>query len=178
MLARIGLSALLGLGGYLVAALALIATDRPTATTAPQALDLSALMAADPAALPPLESYTSRNGTQLAFRLYPSQAETDTVLVLLHGSGWHSMQFAALARAISGRGLAHVVTPDLRGHGVAPARRGDVDYIGQLEDDLADLVGLLRVRFPAARVVVGGHSSGGGLAVRFAGGGYGGMADG
>ncbi|NCC36811.1 MAG: alpha/beta fold hydrolase, partial [Chloroflexia bacterium] len=79
----------------------------------------------------------------MAFRLYESNAEADTVLLLLHGSAWHSLQFAPLAGAISEQGLAHVVTPDLRGHGFAPTRRGDVDYIGQLEDDLADLIGVV-----------------------------------
>jgi alpha-beta hydrolase superfamily lysophospholipase len=71
-----------------------------------------------------------------------------------------------------------VVTPDLRGHGFTPTRRGDVEYIGQFEDDLADLIELTQARFPGARVVVGGHSLGGGLAVRFAGGPHGNRADG
>ena len=84
----------------------------------------------------------------------------------------------ALASAVSAAGAAHVVVPDLRGHGVAPERRGDVDHVGQLEEDLADLIALERARHPGARVIVGGHSSGGGLAVRFAGGPYGALADG
>jgi non-heme chloroperoxidase len=48
-----------------------------------------------------------------------------------------------------------------------------VDYIGQLEDDLADLIALARRSHPDAMLIVGGHSSGGGLAVRFAGSRYG-----
>jgi len=31
--------------------------------------------------------------------------------------------------------IAQVVTPDLRGDGINPDKRGDVDYIGQLDDD-------------------------------------------
>lgn len=158
-------------------ALALVATERPQAATQPAALDLAAFASADDATAPALQPYTARDGVQLAFRLYESRAEASTVLVLLHGSGWHSLQFAALAGAISEQGLAHVVTPDLRGHGFDPTRRGDVDYIGQLEDDLADLINLAQARFPGAQVVVGGHSLGGGLAVRFAGGTHGRLAD-
>ncbi len=45
--------------------------------------------------LPPLETYTTRGGDELSFRHYP--ANTDTVLVLLHGSGWHSQYFLPLA---------------------------------------------------------------------------------
>lgn len=60
-----------------------------------------------------------------------------------------------------------VLLPDLRGHGVAPATRGDVGYIGAFEDDLADLIAAYRR--PEQPVYMVGHSSGGGLVVRFAG---------
>jgi alpha-beta hydrolase superfamily lysophospholipase len=52
-----------------------------------------------------------------------------------------------------------------------------VDYIGQLEDDLADLVSVIRKDTPNAMLIIGGHSSGGGLAIRFAGSRYGMQAD-
>jgi pimeloyl-ACP methyl ester carboxylesterase len=71
---------------------------------------------------------------------------------------------------------ADVIVPDLRGHGTAPGRRGDVDYIGQLEDDLADMIAA--VAKPEQPVIIAGHSSGGGLVVRFAGGEHGEMLDG
>lgn len=52
------------------------------------------------------------------------------------------MQFHRLANQLSEHGW--VAVPDLRGHGVSPERRGDVDHIGQLEEDLADLIDQLR----------------------------------
>ena len=125
--------------------------------------------------IPPLKNFTARDGTQLAYRLYPS--ESDKVLILLHGSGWHSRYFFPLAEYISSEGLARVYTPDLRGHGTAPERRGDIDYIGQLEDDLADFIAMIRRNNPKAMIILGGHSSGGGLAIRFAGSRYGAQAD-
>ena len=121
--------------------------------------------------LPQLETFTARDGKQLAYRHYP--ASSDKILILLHGSGWHSRYFLPLANFISSEGLAQVYTPDLRGHGPAPERRGDVDYIGQLEDDLADFIAMIRRDNPSGMLVLGGHSSGGGLAVRFAGSKYG-----
>jgi alpha-beta hydrolase superfamily lysophospholipase len=48
-----------------------------------------------------------------------------------------------------------------------------VDYIGQLEDDVADVIAAIRARRPDARIVLLGHSAGGGLLVRYAGGGRG-----
>jgi non-heme chloroperoxidase len=87
--------------------------------------------------LPELQQFTARDGRRLNYRHYP--ARSNKVLILIHGSGWHSQYFLPLARYISDAGLAQVYTPDLRGHGRSPERRGDVDYIGQMEEDLAVL---------------------------------------
>jgi alpha-beta hydrolase superfamily lysophospholipase len=76
-----------------------------------------------------------------------------------------------MAAAIATAGVADVYTPDLRGHGRRPGRRGDIDYTDQLEDDVADLIAFVRRRGSGSAVVLAGHSSGGGLAIRAAGGG-------
>jgi len=132
-------------------------------------------MMLDYAGMPSLQSYGTRGQGQLQYRYYSS--DSDKVLILLHGSGWHSQQFYPLAKFISEQGLAQVYTPDLRGHGVNPQRRGDIDYIGQFEDDLADLILGIKQDSPKSDIIMGGHSSGGGLAIRFAGGKYGKQAD-
>jgi alpha-beta hydrolase superfamily lysophospholipase len=155
----------------------LIITNQLTGKTVNGPLDFEALTAVSYENLPKLQPYIARDSTQLSYRLYESSVATDKVIILLHGSGWHSMQFYPLANYLSRNGLAHVITPDLRGHGFTPEQRGDVAYIGQLEDDLADLIGVAQQKFPEAKMIIGGHSSGGGLAVRFAGGEHGTMAD-
>ena len=129
----------------------------------------------DYASLPEPKSFTARDRTKLAYRHYP--ADSEKIVILLHGSGWHSQYFLPLAEFISSQGLAQVYTLDLRGHGRAPERRGDVDYIGQLEDDLADFISMIRKDKPNTMLIIGGHSSGGGLAIRFAGSRYGKQAD-
>lgn len=118
--------------------------------------------------LPSLRRYPARDGEQLAFRYYDSAA--DRILIFVHGSSYHGAGYHALAAAISLAGAAKVVLPNLRGHYQSGRRRGDVDYIGQLEDDIADLVAFLRGEHHDGPITLGGHSSGGGLAIRFAGG--------
>lgn len=127
----------------------------------------------DYSGLPELKDFLARDGTHLFYRHYPARSKR--VVVLIHGSGWHSRYFLPLARFISSEGVAQVYTPDLRGHGVSPKRRGDVDYIRQLEDDLADFLAMIQ-KEGIEEIILGGHSSGGGLVIRFAGSSYGHMA--
>ena len=124
----------------------------------------------------PEQRFQARENTTLVYRSYGAQASIE--LILLHGSGFHSAYLSRLAAEIAISGIARVWTPDIRGHGSRPQRRGDIDYIDQLEDDLADLIGWIRLKNQNAAVILGGHSSGGGLAIRFAGGSHKGIADG
>ena len=120
--------------------------------------------------------FHARDRATLVCRSYGEP--TSIELILLPGTGYHSAYLSRLASEIAVSGIARVWTPDIRGHGARPQRRGDIDYIDQLEDDLADLIGWIRSKNPSAAVILGGHSGGGGLAIRFGGGSYTGAADG
>lgn len=128
----------------------------------------AALKATPEAILPPLHRYTARDGEQLAYRFYDSTV--DQVLIFVHGSSYHGSSYHDLASSVSSSGAAKVVLPNLRGHFQSGRHRGDVQYIGQLEDDIADLIAELRSQDITGPIVLGGHSSGGGFVMRFAGG--------
>lgn len=130
--------------------------------------DFAEVARADYAGLPQPEMVPVRDGTPIAMRSYV--VDSGTAVLMLHGSSGEGRYFHPMARALSGSGRASVYVPDLRGHGSSGGRRGDVDYIGQPEDDLEDLLATIRSRRPGTRLVLLGHSSGGGLVVRFAGG--------
>jgi non-heme chloroperoxidase len=155
---------------YLVIASVMIMVGKPgkSATTVQQNLEFKELYF-NYSGLPELESFQARDGKDLYYRYYPAKTKSDKTLILLHGSGWHSRYFLPLAEYISSENLANVYTPDLRGHGKNPVRRGDVDYINQLEDDIADFITVIKQKNPGTTIILGGHSSGGGLAIRFAG---------
>jgi non-heme chloroperoxidase len=152
-----------------VVALALTASPPPKAGKLRDIFGFAALKtrAAD-AEIPQLERYLARDGEALAYRLYESSSER--ILIFIHGSSYHGAGYHLLATAISASGVAKVVLPNLRGHYLSGRRRGDVEYVGQLENDVIDLIKFLRNEGMTGPITLGGHSSGGGFVIRFAGG--------
>ena len=149
----------------LAAALVLVASPAPRPGAPKNLFGFGARQPAE-GDLPPLKRHAARDGEELAYRFYDSAA--DRILLFVHGSSYHGAGYHALASAISASGAAKVVLPNLRGHYQSGRHRGDVDYVGQLEDDLVDLVGALRDQSLDGAITLGGHSSGGGLVARFA----------
>lgn len=123
--------------------------------------------------LPQISRYPARDGAMLAYRAYPGNREQ--VAILIHGSAGQSPLMHAMAQSIRDAG-ATAYTLDIRGHGES-GRRGDIDYIGQLDDDLADFVRFLRPAHPNAVYTLAGFSAGGAFALRIAGGRYGDLFD-
>jgi pimeloyl-ACP methyl ester carboxylesterase len=125
-------------------------------------------MRIDAAGAPDLSRFQARDGTWLAYRLYPAaNGARDRVAILAHGSSASSIEMHVVAAALAHAGVTAVAV-DIRGHG-ASGTRGDIAYRGELDDYLADLMGDLRKTYPAARFSLIGHSSGGGFALRIAG---------
>jgi alpha-beta hydrolase superfamily lysophospholipase len=159
--------ALLGVGGLALLLIALIATplSRP-----PELRSISqARGTVDMSTLPAIERFQARDGTWLGFRHYPANTPaTGRVAVVVHGSsGSSGNTIHALSMALAARGVESFAV-DMRGHG-SSGMRGDIGYVGQLEDDLADFVAVLRKTVPSAPLTLIGHSAGGGFALRVAG---------
>jgi alpha-beta hydrolase superfamily lysophospholipase len=118
--------------------------------------------------MPPLQRLHARDGTELAYRHYsPRAPASGQAAVLIHGSSGSSVAVHALAKALAAHGV-ETWAPDIRGHG-ASGTRGDIVYLGQLEDDMSDFVAEIRKTNAAAPLTLLGHSSGGGFALRIAG---------
>ena len=118
----------------------------------------------DFAGLPALQQFTARDGQRLSYRMYAGTNRN--VVVLIHGSSGESSGMHAVAESLNAVGDT-VYVPDLRGHG-HDGLPGDIDYIGQLDNDLADLMSVIRLRHPGANFTLMGHSSGGGFVLRIA----------
>jgi pimeloyl-ACP methyl ester carboxylesterase len=122
--------------------------------------------ATDRSTMPALERFSARDGTSLAYRHYLARGPAnDKIAILVHGSSGSSVAAHGLADALAAHGI-ETWAPDIRGHG-GSGTRGDVAYLGQLEDDMADLVALVR-KTSGAPITLIGHSAGGGFALRMA----------
>ncbi len=126
-----------------------------------------AARAVDRSTMPALERFSARDGTDLAYRHYPARGPaSDKIAILVHGSSGSSSAVHALADALAARGV-ETYAPDIRGHG-GSGTRGDIGYLGQLENDLEDLVAVVRKTSPNQPLTLLGHSAGGGFALRVA----------
>lgn len=115
--------------------------------------------------LAPLTPAVTRAGVRLQYRLY--KAWSPNLVVLYHGVGGDSRYLAPLALALSEAGLANVVTPDFRGHGEGGAgRRVSLAKDDELWTDFEELLIHLRRALPAEKLILGGHSLGGGFAAK------------
>lgn len=168
--------ALISVAIYFAIALGLIFSQQPSGGFSAETLDFSRQTGSTGPEAAPLKTYQARDGAILGYRHYPSDEPRSPLLIFIHGSGWHGAAYDGLARRLASSGRVGIVLPDLRGHGPTPRTRGDIAYVGQLEDDIADLVAQLRQ--PGQPLVLGGHSSGGGLVIRYAGGKHGSALDG
>jgi pimeloyl-ACP methyl ester carboxylesterase len=155
--------ALCGLGAVALLLTAMVATPLKSPP------ELRSLAAArknvDYSTLPAIERFQARDGTMLGFRHYPlSGAPTGRAAIVVHGSsGSSGTTIHALSAALAARGV-DTWAIDIRGHGTSGSR-GDIGYVGQLEDDLEDFV---RTRAPSVPLTLIGHSAGGGFALRVA----------
>jgi alpha-beta hydrolase superfamily lysophospholipase len=158
-----GLAAI-GLVGSVLAILIATPIQRP-----PELTSISdSRKSVDFSSLPAVERFQARDGTALGFRHYPPAGPaTRRAAIVIHGSsGSSGTTIHALSAALAARGV-ETYAMDIRGHGTS-GTRGDIGYVGQLEDDLADFVAVVRKSSPTAPLTLIGHSSGGGFALRAA----------
>ena len=115
--------------------------------------------------VPNAKTYQARDGAALAFHHYIAENTNAATrrIVLVHGSSARGRSMHPLAQALAAQGFT-VDALDMRGHGDS-GKRGQINYIGQLEDDIADFVKAVPHAGPSTLL---GFSSGGGFVLRFA----------
>jgi non-heme chloroperoxidase len=117
------------------------------------------------AEVPPISKVMARDGAPLTYRLYPGRP--DRAVVLIHGSSGASISMHKSAQALQAAG-ATVYSISLRGHGGSGFVNGDTSYQGQLDDDLVDFAGAIKLAQAHAHRTLIGFSASGGLVLRTA----------
>jgi non-heme chloroperoxidase len=105
--------------------------------------------------LPVVQKIPANHSTPIAFRVWEPKLQTadaPLIVIAIHGSSAQSASIHPLGKALSAAGIP-VFAPDIRGHGDTGIR-GDIDYAGELDDDLADFTAAVRVRHPNAKLVL------------------------
>jgi alpha-beta hydrolase superfamily lysophospholipase len=138
--------------------------------TSPEALAATGIDFSQPYTATPRE-FRVRDGVSLHAQglATTGAAAPRVVVVLVHGllgSGYLLNRCSGLLQEALGASSTEVWAIDLRGHGASGGAPGDVDYIGQYEDDVLDVAASLHAAHPAARIVLAGHSMGGGIVLR------------
>ena len=113
----------------------------------------------------PQKTFKTRQGDTLSYRLYPAWSED--LVILYHGVGSDSRYMCVLASALAEAKIATVVTPDFRCHG-GSRELSDKISANQLEIDLEELIIHLKSQRSVTRIILAGHSMGGGFALRVA----------
>jgi len=119
--------------------------------------------------LPAVQTIVVSNRSPIAYRAWlpsPAASNPPLVVIAIHGSSAQSASIHPLGKALSAEGVA-VYAPDIRGHGDTGVR-GDIDYANELDDDIADFTAMVRGKYPNAKLVLMGFSSGGGYALHVA----------
>ncbi|GAA3953215.1 alpha/beta hydrolase [Allohahella marinimesophila] len=107
----------------------------------------------------------ARDGCRLALRLFGSGAE-HAVVLHLHGSSYNSTLYLSYGETLAAQGFTTYLL-DFRGNGDSLGPRGTVAYIGQLEDDVADIIQVIRHKHPHTPIILSGHSAGATVALRY-----------
>jgi len=99
---------------------------------------------------------------------YRFTSQSDNTIILIHGVGSNAYMYNKTAGLLQKSTEAEVYAIDLRGHGQSDGIIADVDYINQYVDDLADIISTIHKEKPNGKIIIAGHSMGGGIALRYA----------
>lgn len=99
---------------------------------------------------------------------YQFPKKSGNTIILIHGAASTAYLYNKTSGLLQEATQAEVFAIDLRGHGKSEGRPGDVDYINQYADDLADIIKTIRKQKPKGKIIIAGHSMGGGVALNYA----------
>ena len=110
--------------------------------------------------------FAMRDGVSLHARVFGDSG--GLAVVMLHGVADDGANLSTLAARLNRETGAQVLVLDLRGHGRSGGPPFRVAHIGQYEEDAVNVIAALRAQSPNRRIILAGHSMGGGICLRYA----------
>jgi len=110
--------------------------------------------------------FTVRDNKKIFAYQFPHKS--NNTIIFIHGVKSTGFEYNKTAKLLQEATKAEVFAIDLRGHGKSAGKDGDVDYINQYADDIIDIVKFLRKQKPKGKIIIAGHSMGGGVTLNYA----------
>lgn len=107
-------------------------------------------------------TFAGHGGVPIVYDVWRPDGKTRAVVVLAHGYGEHARRYDHVAQRFGAAGLATYAL-DHRGHGRAGGKRVRVRHMQEFVSDYRELVRIAREENPDLKVIVLGHSMGGGI---------------
>jgi acylglycerol lipase len=107
-------------------------------------------------------SFEGVGGVRIVYDVWEPETDPRGVVVLCHGYAEHARRYDHVAQRFGESGLA-VYALDLRGHGRSGGKRVYLRNISEYLDDFHTLFGIAAAEYPELKLVVLGHSMGGGV---------------
>jgi alpha-beta hydrolase superfamily lysophospholipase len=107
-------------------------------------------------------SFLGVGGVRIVYDVWDPEQDPRGVVVLCHGYAEHARRYDHVAQRFGEAGLV-VYALDLRGHGRSEGKRVYLKDMSEYTGDFQCLVGIAAAEYPALKLVVLGHSMGGGV---------------
>lgn len=108
--------------------------------------------------------FKMRDGATIHAEKY--ELESEKTIILVHGTLASSYTYNKMSGLLRESVGAEVITIDLRGHGQSQGTPGDISTLNQYAEDLEDVVHSIKNNRPAQKIILAGHSMGGGIVLR------------
>lgn len=110
--------------------------------------------------------WKSNDGLEIFGQYWKTDLPEKAVIALVHGFGEHSGRYHHVAEMFGKNGYS-VFALDHRGHGQSKGQRGHTPTYDHLMDDLDVFLDKTNDLFPDAKIILYGHSMGGGIVTNY-----------
>ncbi|MCO5257350.1 MAG: alpha/beta hydrolase [Lentimicrobium sp.] len=108
--------------------------------------------------------FKMRDGATIHAEKY--ELESGKTIILVHGTLASSYTYNKMSGLLRESAGAEVIAIDLRGHGQSEGTPGDVTTLNQYAEDLEDIINTIKKNRPGQKIILAGHSMGGGIVLR------------